>query len=173
MFICNMGKKVTLSEDEKAAIIKGLHDKQTTLKIAKTLNYDHRTIKKFVSNLTSFNGRSDKGKPRGSSVVSPRMVKRIYIKRNTPQPSPNEQRNFKAVGLPNKSKSTRGHILKSISKCGKPVARPPLKSIHREKRLKWAENNMKVNFENVIFMDECRATLDGPDGWSRGWYDAQ
>ena len=72
-----MGKKVTLSEDEKAAIIKGLHDKQTTLKIAKTLNCDHRTIKKFVSNLTSFNGRSDKGKPRRSSVVSPRMVKRI------------------------------------------------------------------------------------------------
>ena len=32
---------------------------------------------------------------------------------------------------------------------------------------------MKVNFENVIFTDECRATLDGPDGWSRGWYDAQ
>ena len=35
---------------------------------------------------------------------------------------------------------------------------------------------MKVNFENVIFKDECRATmdvLDGPDGWSRGWCDAQ
>ena len=53
------------------------------------------------------------------------------------------------------------------------MARPPLKCIHREKRLKWAENNMKVNFENVIFMNECRATLDGPDGWSRGRYDAQ
>ena len=53
------------------------------------------------------------------------------------------------------------------------MARPPLKCIHREKRRKWAENNMKVNFENVLFTDECRATLDGPDGWSRGWYDAQ
>ena len=53
------------------------------------------------------------------------------------------------------------------------MARPPLKCTHREKRPKWVENNMKVNFENVIFTDECRATLDGPDGWSRGWYDAQ
>ena len=71
---------------------------------------------------------------------------------------------FESVCLPNTSKSTRCHILKSMSKCGKPVARPPLKCIHRELRLKWAENNMKVNFENVIFTDECRATLDGPNG---------
>ena len=77
MFTCNMGKKVTLSENEKAAIIQGLHDKQTTLKIAKTFHRDHRTIKKIVSNPTSFNGRSDKGKPRGSSIVSPREWSRV------------------------------------------------------------------------------------------------
>ena len=142
------GQKVTSSENEKAGIIKGLHDKQTTLKIAKTLNRDHRTIKKFISNRTSFNGRSDKGKPRGSSIVSPRMVKRIKreIRRNPLQTSNDI---FYSVGLPNRSKSTRCHILKSISKCGKPVARPRLKCIHREKRLKWAENNMKVNFDNI------------------------
>ena len=28
---------------------------------------------------------------------------------------------------------------------------------------------MKINFSNVIFTDECRASLDGPDGFSRGW----
>ena len=28
---------------------------------------------------------------------------------------------------------------------------------------------MKTNFENVLFTDESRATLDGPDGWMIAW----
>ena len=28
---------------------------------------------------------------------------------------------------------------------------------------------MKVDFQTVLFTYECRATLDGPDGWCRGW----
>ena len=28
---------------------------------------------------------------------------------------------------------------------------------------------MKKDFRNVLFTDECRATLDGQDGWSSGW----
>ena len=155
-------------------IIQKFHPKSAVFLKSKTiwshLNRDHRIVKKLASNPASFNGRSDKGKSRRISIVSPRMVKRMkrVIRRNPFQTS-NEI--FKAV--PNMPKSTRCHILKSISKYGKPLSRRPLKSVHREKRLKWAENNLKVNFENAIFTDECRATLDGSDGRSRGCYDAQ
>ena len=30
---------------------------------------------------------------------------------------------------------------------------------------------MKTNFENVLFTDESRATLDSIDGWMSAWYD--
>ena len=28
---------------------------------------------------------------------------------------------------------------------------------------------MTTNFSKVVFTDEARATLDGKDGWSKGW----
>ena len=28
---------------------------------------------------------------------------------------------------------------------------------------------MKVNFSHVLWTDEARATLDGPDGWATEW----
>ena len=37
------------------------------------------------------------------------------------------------------------------------------------KRMTWAKENLKTNFSKVLFTDECRATLDGPDGFSRVW----
>ena len=32
---------------------------------------------------------------------------------------------------------------------------------HIAKRMTWAKENLKTNFSNVLFTDECRATLAG------------
>ena len=45
----------------------------------------------------------------------------------------------------------------------------PLRKRHKDDRDKWAMSNLITNFTKVIFTDEYRATLDGPDGMSRGW----
>ena len=40
---------------------------------------------------------------------------------------------------------------------------------HKKRRVEFAVKNMKQDFDKVMFTDECLATLDGPDGFSRGW----
>ena len=50
-----------------------------------------------------------------------------------------------------------------------PIKRPLRSKEYRVKRAEWTERYPKENFPNVIFTDECRATLDGPDGWARSW----
>ncbi len=47
--------------------------------------------------------------------------------------------------------------------------RPPLNQKHKEKPKAWARDNMKTDFSNVVVIDESKVTLDGPDGWSKGW----
>ena len=40
---------------------------------------------------------------------------------------------------------------------------------NKKSRLEWCKKYHNVNFENVIFSDECSASLNGPDGFARGW----
>ena len=57
--------------------------------------------------------------------------------------------------------------LGALAKHVKPEVKRPLKDIHNEKRMAWVQKYLKLNFQHVLFTDECRATLDGPDGWSK------
>ena len=37
------------------------------------------------------------------------------------------------------------------------------------KTSEFGSEHMKLDFKVILFTDECRETLDGLDGWSRGW----
>ena len=59
-FTCKMEHKFALGQTEKSKTAQKLHKNIYTLQIAKELNRDHGTIKKFVTNPERCNGRSDK-----------------------------------------------------------------------------------------------------------------
>ena len=59
--------------------------------------------------------------------------------------------------------------VKKVARVVKPRARPFITERNKQKRVSWAKKYMKLDFSKVIFTDECRATLNGPDGWSKGW----
>lgn len=41
--------------------------------------------------------------------------------------------------------------------------------MHIQNHLKWSEKYMKVNCSKVLLMAKTHVTLDGFDGWGKGW----
>lgn len=160
-----MGKGKSLSNAEKENITRRLANGEDLIQIARTINRDPRTVKNFLNNSCRKRTRCDKGKFR---VIRPREL--TCLKRAVSlKPLSCSKDIFLEAGIDVQSKSTRCRILRKIAKVKAAKKQPPLKKIHKEKRVQWAKSYMKTDFQQVVFTDECRATLDGPDGWSRGW----
>lgn len=160
-----MPKNKELTLDEKNIIVKKLAQGRSTLEISKEIGRDHRTVKKIANhgivprkkrNQREFNGLS----PRDMSRIKRQVIK---------TPNLSSRSIFEACGIENIGRTTRCKILKKFGNVKARVTGQLLTKKHKEARLVWAQKYVKTNFSNVIFTDESRVTLDGPDGWSRGW----
>lgn len=160
-----MGRKRDLDSTEKAKIVKCLSEGCSILDISKIINRDHRTVKRFVNDSEYVRTRVDKPSRRLLSDRDLSAVKRDMSRK----PISTSAQIFQAAGLPGVAKSTRCRALRSIGKVVKVKTRPPLNKRHKEKRIEWCKKYLKLDFTKVIWSDEMRATLDGPDGWARGW----
>lgn len=160
-----MGKQTDLTEEEKKKIISRLAEGRKTLEISKELTRDHRTIKRFLNNVNHKRKRSDKGVRRKLSRRQVSAIKREAAK----HPLLTSKQLFGKAGVGEVPRTSRCRILQTVAKVVKPNIHPPLTTRHKTKRVEWARQYMKIDFQTVLFTDECRATLDGPDGWCRGW----
>lgn len=156
-----MGKKKDLSAAEKREIVQGMK----TFDISRKLKRDHRTVKRFVADSEYTRVRADKGTMRKVSVRQKHRIKRAAAK----MPLQSSKQIFEAAGASGVPRTSRCRILQRLAVMRKPSIRPPLTNAHKQKRLQGAQKYMKTNCQTVLFSDECRATLDGPDGWSSGW----
>ena len=136
-----------------------------TNKIYKILGQNHQTVQKFVNE-----GKSERNKrPKGfSSGVTERDLRKLklLISKNSHKSS---KWIFESAGLPNVSKSYRRRILNSMGEVKKRLVQSPINENLPKNRMDWAVENLKTNFSHFVFTDEACATLDGLDGWDKGW----
>ena len=85
-----------------------------------------------------------------------------YSREVARHPLSTSKRIFEDAGNQGIRRTSRCRILKSVAKADE--LNPPLANRHKILRIEWAKCYMKTDFQTVLFKDECRATLDGPDG---------
>lgn len=163
-----MGRKKDLSQQEKAKIHTLFSEGNDTLEIAKKLGRDHRTVQKYFNEGKLKRNKRKKEKNGGRRTLSDRELRQIKLELARNQHA-SSQVIFQRAGLPDIPKTTRNRVLKSMGKVKKPLITCPLTYNHKLKRLEWVVKYLKTDFSQVFFTDECRATLDGPDGWASGW----
>lgn len=160
-----MGRAKGLTDDEKANIIKNIAKGKDANDIAILLGRHVDTVKRFLADPSPRKKRSDSGALKAVTTRELRLVKRQLIKK----PGQTSNTIFKETSLPEVSKSTIGQLLKNLANNVTPEKQLPLSPRHKESRLQWARKYMKTDMKMVLFTDETRATLDGPDRWGKGW----
>ncbi|KAJ1157544.1 hypothetical protein NDU88_010251 [Pleurodeles waltl] len=150
-----MGQKKDLTGSEKSKIVRYLAEGCSTLKIAKLLKRDHRTIKRFIQN--SQQGRKTRvEKPRRKITAHElRKVKRAAAT----MPLATSLAIFQSCNITGVLKSTRCAILRDMAKVRKAERRPPLNKTHKLKRQDWANKYLKTDFSKVLWTDEMRVEV--------------
>ena len=160
-----MGQKRDLTDFEKSKIVRCLSEGCSSVEIAKLLKRDHRTIKRFLAN--SQQGRKKRVEKRRRKIT-PHELRRIK-REAARKPLATSRAIFQSCNMSEVPRSTRCSILRDLAKVRKAEKRPPLNKTHKTKRQDWAKKYLKTDFSKVFWSDEMRVSLDGPDGWARGW----
>ena len=152
-----MSGKISLKRKRVLYIVRCLAEGRKSTEIAKELCRDHRTVKRFIANANQTRKRCDKG-----------VKRKIYADAKC-LPSNEKLWNSRSSLTSKYLSNTRYRILDTVAKPAMKPIHPPLTTWHRNQRLELAKKYVKTDFQTVLSTDECRATLDGSDGWCRGW----
>lgn len=131
-------------------------------KIAKILGRDHRTIRTILLQIVNRVARNMLRKIKQINC-------QIFEKNQTwnyQEPIILQCCIVQTCNLPGVPRSTRCSVLRDMAEVRKAETRPPLNKKHKLKRQDWARKYLKTGFSKVLWTDEMRVSLDGPDGWA-------
>lgn len=164
-----MPKGTHLTQEEQGKIVGLSVAGWTHARIAEELHRHPTTISNFLKDKENYGTRSRPGRPK---LLSDRT--RRDLVRNAKKPGSSSKRLKFDMNLAVSDRTIR----RELAACptiayGKRNKTPRLMDHHKKARVNWARkmNVERMDWTRVIFSDEKKFSLDGPDGLQYYWYD--
>lgn len=164
-----MGRKQRLSEYERGLIDAYDRSGLTRRAIGKRINRSHTVVSNYLNNKENYGVKYGIKNRKPLTLRQKRQFLRTIC---TEGKSIMESKVENGITL---SKTTLWKYCKSEShlKYIKRKSAPKLSSDHKSKRMEWCRQHMSFgnNWRKIIFSDEKKFNLDGPDGYQFHWHD--
>lgn len=165
-----MPQRKYLNDDEKNMIIKLNGEGKSHAQIAKTINRHQTTIKKYLDCPTQYGKKILKSgrKPKLNNRQKRSVINTVGLKKSS----------LREVATCSDENISHMTVWRTIQKSSlnheKMLSCPRLTKSHKSARVQFAKNTLlkgQIFWDNIIFSDEKRFCLDGPDGYKYYWHD--